>query len=62
MPLPPEVQTVSARELRARVWHIRVFTQDSVCTTCHGADALRRFMYFHDAARRSGPIQPAGGL
>ena len=62
VPLPPEVQTVGARELRARVWHIRVFTQDSVCTTCHGADALRRFMYFHNAARRSGPIQPTGGL
>jgi predicted CXXCH cytochrome family protein len=46
------------RERRARQWHLRSFGPSSVCTTCHGSDALRRFMYFHDAARRTGPIQP----
>jgi len=42
--------------MRARRFHIRTFTGDNVCTTCHGNDALRRFIYFHDAARRTGPI------
>jgi len=48
---------VSLRELRARVWHARSFGPASVCTTCHGVDALRRFIYFHDPARRGGPIE-----
>lgn len=46
------------RERRARQWHLRSFGPASVCTTCHGADALRRLMYFHDPVRRTGPIQP----
>lgn len=58
-PLPPALGEIASRELRARQWHIRSFTANAVCTTCHGTDALRRFMYFHDAARRGGPI--AGG-
>ncbi len=57
-PLPPEVALRAAdRELRARQWHIRLFAPTNVCSTCHGVDALRRFIYFHDAARRSGPIE-----
>ncbi len=57
IPLPEGLQALSPRELRARVWHIRRFVTPNVCTTCHGADALRRFMYFHDPARRGGPIE-----
>lgn len=48
---------MSSRELRARAWHVRSFGPANVCTTCHGYDALRRFMYFHDPARRTGPIE-----
>jgi predicted CXXCH cytochrome family protein len=55
-PVPPGLGTLSERELRARQWHIRSLGPQSICTTCHGFDALRRFMYFHDAARRGGPI------
>jgi predicted CXXCH cytochrome family protein len=47
----------SSRELRARNWHLRSFDSGSVCIICHGFDALRRFMYFHDPARRSGPLR-----
>jgi predicted CXXCH cytochrome family protein len=57
IPLPEGLQVLGPRELRARVWHIRRFVTPNVCTTCHGADALRRFMYFHDPARRGGPIE-----
>lgn len=56
-PVPETVQTISTRELRARQWHLRTFGAGSVCATCHGADALRRFMYFHDPARRGGPLE-----
>jgi predicted CXXCH cytochrome family protein len=56
-PLPPVMGTGTTREMRARAWHIRSIGWDSVCVTCHGFDALRRFMYFHDAVRRGGPLQ-----
>ncbi|HVP11810.1 MAG TPA: cytochrome c3 family protein, partial [Phycisphaerae bacterium] len=59
-PVPEALGKLSERELRARQWHIRIFGPGNVCETCHGFDALRRFMYFHDAGRRGGPIeQPA---
>ena len=63
-PVPEGLRKPSEREMRAREWHIRVFTADSVCVTCHGTDALRRFMYFHYPDRRGGPIAtpaPLGG-
>jgi predicted CXXCH cytochrome family protein len=56
-PVPPALGTLTPREVRARQWHIRSFGPDSVCVNCHGSDALRRFMYFHDPARRGGPLQ-----
>jgi predicted CXXCH cytochrome family protein len=63
-PMPEGLGKASEREVRARQWHIRAFGSGNVCATCHGFDALRRFMYFHDAARRGGPIEkppPVGG-
>lgn len=64
-PLPGSLGTLNARELRARRWDIRAFAGNNVCTTCHGFDALRRFMYFHDPVRRRGPLDstsaPASG-
>lgn len=56
-PLPEGITNVSERELRARQWHLRSFGPANVCATCHGADAIRRFIYFHDLARRGGPIE-----
>ncbi|HUN79988.1 MAG TPA: cytochrome c3 family protein [Phycisphaerae bacterium] len=35
---------------------LRPFVTPNICTGCHGADALRRFLYFHDPSRRSGPL------
>jgi hypothetical protein len=57
VPIPPDMPVLTARELRARKWHLRSFAAENVCTTCHGFDALRRFMYFHDPQRRGGPIE-----
>ncbi|MBW7904535.1 MAG: hypothetical protein LC135_07955 [Phycisphaerae bacterium] len=34
---------------------LRAFSPPNTCTTCHGADALRRYLYFHDPERR-GPL------
>ena len=62
--VPMEVQKTAeimpARELRARKYHVRTFGATTVCNTCHGFNALRRFMYFHDPARRGGPIEGNG--
>lgn len=57
LPLSPNFSQAAPREVRARAWHLRTFSGTNVCTTCHGFDALRRFMYFHDPARRGGPIE-----
>ena len=57
IPAPATLGPLTPRELRAREWHLRSFGPESVCVYCHGADALRRFMYFHDAGRRGGPLQ-----
>jgi predicted CXXCH cytochrome family protein len=54
--IPANLANLPPREMRARAWHIRSFSPDCVCSTCHGVDAIRRFMYFHDASRRSGPL------
>lgn len=32
---------------------LRAFVPPNTCTTCHGADGLRRFLYFHDPQRRA---------
>jgi len=56
-PVPESLGLLSPRELRARQWHLRTFTVGNICATCHGFDALRRFMYFHDPARRGGPLE-----
>lgn len=31
---------------------VRPFEAPNLCTNCHGLDALRRYLYFHDPARR----------
>lgn len=44
---PNEVPTAAGLQLRP-------FVAPNACTNCHGAEGLRRFLYFHDPARRSG--------
>jgi predicted CXXCH cytochrome family protein len=46
---------VSPKRRRAARLLLRPFEPPNICTTCHGADALRRFLYFHD---RQGRIEP----
>jgi len=61
--VPESLKNISARELRARKWHVRTFGAATVCNACHGFGALRRFIYFHDPVRRAGPIEgPDNGL
>ncbi len=50
--LPPGTPAEKAAALRIQ---LRPFEQPNVCTHCHGADALWRFLYFHEPNRRSGP-------
>ncbi len=42
---------------RLAALQLRTFEAPNVCTTCHGSDGLRRFLYFHDPVRRSGPVE-----
>ena len=55
--IPRGVEAADTREARARQWHIRTFPAENICTTCHGFDALRRFIYFHTPGRREGSIE-----
>lgn len=42
---------------QTRRWSlVRSFAPPNLCTTCHGPDGMRRFLYFHDPARRGGPL------
>ena len=43
-------------EIRAQRLQLRPFEPPNACTACHSVDALRRFLYFHDAERRGGAI------
>ncbi len=47
---PPEESYVQVR--RAQL-HLRAYEAPNVCSTCHRADGLRRFLYFHDPQRRA---------
>jgi predicted CXXCH cytochrome family protein len=47
---------LSPAERRATRLLLRPFQPPNVCTTCHGADALRRFLYYHDIERRGGML------
>lgn len=51
----------SARQRSAARLLLRPFEAPNLCTTCHGADGLRRFLYFHDAERRGGPLSTIRG-
>lgn len=55
--MPASAGNVAAADLgrNARLM-LRPFMAPNICTGCHGADALRRFLYFHDPKRRSGPF------
>lgn len=44
---PPDTEHTRAARLL-----LRPFLAPNVCTSCHGADALRRYLYFHDPQKR----------
>lgn len=50
VPISPELARASRPQLRP-------FDAPNVCTTCHAADALRRFLYFHDPQRRGADLR-----
>lgn len=47
---------LSQEQVRAERLMLRPFNPPNICTACHGSDALRRFLYFHDTERRTGPL------
>lgn len=47
---------MSSAEKRAMRMLLRPFSPPNICTTCHGADALRRFLYFHDRDKRRSDV------
>lgn len=51
----------SRQQRRAARLLLRPFNAPNLCTTCHGADGLRRFLYFHDPLRRGGPLSSPRG-
>lgn len=53
------VKEMEPKDRKAARMLLRSFEPPNVCTTCHGADGLWRFLYYHDPDRRSGP--PASG-
>lgn len=46
-------EAMPASQRRAGRLMLRSFSAPNACTTCHGADALRRFLYFHHPDRRA---------
>jgi len=53
-----DIAALSAQQRRAMRLLLREFAPPNLCTTCHGSDGLRRFLYFHDPQRRGGPLAP----
>lgn len=58
VPLPPWAAAERRTEF-ARL-QLRPFQAPNVCTSCHGADALRRYLFFHDPRRRTGAVTSVG--
>ncbi len=52
-PADLEVALLASERERAQMrLQLRPFVAPNVCTSCHGDDGLRRYLYFHDAERR----------
>lgn len=57
---PASDRELSASEQYARRVYLRPFNPPVLCTSCHGFDALRRFLYFHRPQQRGGPVTGYG--
>jgi predicted CXXCH cytochrome family protein len=59
-----EAEAPGAAATQAGLWYLRTFTHESLCVNCHGVEALRRFLFFHDLQRRKGGMwfDPAAGV
>jgi hypothetical protein len=58
---PTSAESMATPELpggrAAAAWSLlRPYTTPNVCNTCHGSDAMRRFLYFHNPSQRKGPL------
>jgi len=53
---PARLEAAPREQLRAMRLMLRPFAPPNLCTTCHGEDGLRRFLYFHDPRRRGDPM------
>lgn len=57
--VPAEAQASQA-ELRLMRMQVRAFVAPNICTTCHGMDGRRKFLFFHDPEKRGGQFSPPG--
>ncbi len=49
-----EKQALSPEQQQASRAQVRSFVSPNICTSCHGAEARNKFLFFHDPARRGG--------
>lgn len=63
---PDDADEMTPMTLRSMMPMIRSYVAPNLCSSCHGFDGLRRFLYFHDAdlrapeptTQRLGPTRP----
>jgi predicted CXXCH cytochrome family protein len=53
---PMDFAELSLDQLRGLRPMVREYQAPNLCTTCHGFDGMRRFLYYHDAEKRTGPL------
>jgi predicted CXXCH cytochrome family protein len=53
-PSTAPAESFSVEQLRGRRPMLRPFAAPNLCTTCHGFDGMRRFLYYHDPSKRGG--------
>jgi predicted CXXCH cytochrome family protein len=58
--LPVNVATASIEELRKLRPMVRPYVTPNVCSSCHGFDGLRRYLYYHHPTRRQPLPQEEG--
>ena len=49
-----DLNKITRNELRATRPMVRPYTVPNLCSSCHGFDGLRRFLYYHAPEKRKG--------
>ena len=53
-----EPGVVTRQQVRAMMPMLRPYVAPNLCSTCHGFDSLRRYLYFHDPDKGGGGLAP----